>query len=614
MRKKKQMEIYKCGMEAGAAPFEKKYEETAKQIRKTSGHIDELARNQRKNKKIVDAMIDGEQQNQQRIQDLNKIVETGEKALTRYKRKTENIELMMPSVSTTCGSCGHPIESHQLVCSFCGALSKSFPYELVDFDIEKKCMVEVEELAKIIKESNCNDDDWLYQELDDKFRKMKKIKNIAYKAMKDKGEENAPVYRKIYGLTQKFFSDYRKRRIEIAVVGTVKAGKSSLINALIGTHLASVDPTPETSILVKYRTTSEGNYLKINFYTEAQWNKLWSTAKNATVFRNEYDRLGAENIKYEYLNKPQKYITCSSEELPRIMMEWSKSDTPKHFFVKEIEVGYQSDTIPHDVFLVDTPGLSDPVRYRSDITRRYIKRSDWILACITGENLSCQPEFNFLSKVISNKGGDVSKIFVVATKKDMLTNAEGEKKEKEFLIRLGELYNNDSMAVSRFAFVAAEVHLMTTQVIQGINLEPEEKKKFKKALLEIDEDLEFSDVRRKADDILKYASVNDLFDRINKVVLLNRRNYIVNGIINDYIKCMKVINENASLYLDDSKAYLKKLTEDREYDQSQIEKIEQSNRDIEILQGKIRKIRRNANSKIVLQGKESKNLVIHFFI
>lgn len=607
MRKKKQMEIYKCGMEAGAAPFEKKYEETAKQIRKTSGHIDELARNQRKNKKIVDAMIDGEQQNQQRIQDLNKIVETGEKALTRYKRKTENIELMMPSVSTTCGSCGHPIESHQLVCSFCGALSKSFPYELVDFDIEKKCMVEVEELAKIIKESNCNDDDWLYQELDDKFRKMKKIKNIAYKAMKDKGEENAPVYRKIYGLTQKFFSDYRKRRIEIAVVGTVKAGKSSLINALIGTHLASVDPTPETSILVKYRTTSEGNYLKINFYTEAQWNKLWSTAKNATVFRNEYDRLGAENIKYEYLNKPQKYITCSSEELPRIMMEWSKSDTPKHFFVKEIEVGYQSDTIPHDVFLVDTPGLSDPVRYRSDITRRYIKRSDWILACITGENLSCQPEFNFLSKVISNKGGDVSKIFVVATKKDMLTNSEGEKKEKEFLIRLGELYNNDSMAVSRFAFVAAEVHLMTTQVIQGINLEPEEKKKFKKALLEIDEDLEFSDVRRKADDILKYASVNDLFDRINKVVLLNRRNYIVNGIINDYIKCMKVINENASLYLDDSKAYLKKLTEDREYDQSQIEKIEQSNRDIEILQGKIRKIRRNLEIEI---SANSENIIV----
>lgn len=114
-------------------------------------------------------------------------------------------------------------------------------------------------------------------------------------------------------------------------------------------------------------------------------------------------------------------------------------------------------------------------------------------------------------------------------------------------------------------------------------------------------------MRRKADDILKYASVNDLFDRINKVVLLNRRNYIVNGIINDYIKCMKVINENASLYLDDSKAYLKKLTEDREYDQSQIEKIEQSNRDIEILQGKIRKIRRNLEIEI---SANSENIIV----
>ena len=112
---------------------------------------------------------------------------------------------------------------------------------------------------------------------------------------------------------------------------------------------------------------------------------------------------------------------------------------------------------------------------------------------------------------------------------------------------------------------------------------------------------------RKADDILKYASVNDLFDRINKVVLLNRRNYIVNGSINDYIKCMKVINENASLYLDDSKAYLKKLTEDREYDQSQIEKIEQSNRDIEILQDKIRKIRRNLEIEI---SANSENIIV----
>ena len=55
------------------------------------------------------------------------------------------------------------------------------------------------------------------------------------------------------------------------------------------------------------------------------------------------------------------------------------------------------------------------------------------------------------------------------------------------------------------------------------------------------------------------------------------------------------------------KAYLKKLTEDREYDQSQIEKIEQSNRDIEILQDKIRKIRRNLEIEI---SANSENIIV----
>lgn len=598
MFKKTIMEIYKQGMKDAAEPFEKKFQETGKEIRKANEHMNEIANNQRKERNIVNTLIDEAQKKQQQMQELNKNVKENKKKCSENRKKLQNMELVMSQVTSVCKSCGKPMGENQLVCSCCGKISKSDQYVLKDFNIEERCREEVKELSEIIKTSNNKEDDWLYPELDDKFRKMKKIQDIADKVMQDKGKENTAQYKEIYECTQKFFAEYRKKRIEIAIVGTVKAGKSSLINALLGRKLASVDATPETSTLIKYRTTDKGNYLKISFYTEVEWKKLWNTTERAKVFREEYSKLNAEEIKYEYLNKGQKYIPCSSEELPDTVMEWSKSDEPKHFFVKEIEVGYQSESIPHDVFLVDTPGLSDPVSYRSNITRHYIKKSDWVLACISGENLSCQPEFSFLSKVIANKGGDVSKIFVVATKKDMLTNSEGKKKEKEFLNRLGELYGKENMAVSRFAFIAAEVHLWTYLIMQGIELEKEEKKKFRKALLEIDEDLEISDVNRKFDEILKYAGVNDLFKRINDVVLVNRRKYILEMIIDDYNQCMRIINEKASSCIDKNMEYLSQLSEDREDDKNQIEKLEECIHDIEVLEQKLKRIRSDLEIQI----------------
>ena len=53
---------------------------------------------------------------------------------------------------------------------------------------------------------------------------------------------------------------------QIAIVGAIKAGKSTLINTLIGDDLASVSVTPETATLTKFRYSKE-NYVKIKFYT-----------------------------------------------------------------------------------------------------------------------------------------------------------------------------------------------------------------------------------------------------------------------------------------------------------------------------------------------------------
>ena len=53
--------------------------------------------------------------------------------------------------------------------------------------------------------------------------------------------------------------------------------------------MASVDPTPETSVLVKYHTTSSKNYIRVEFYTEKQWERLWLDVGKNSTFRQEYE-------------------------------------------------------------------------------------------------------------------------------------------------------------------------------------------------------------------------------------------------------------------------------------------------------------------------------------
>lgn len=178
MRKKKNEQIFKQGMKAGAAPFEKKFEKTAEAIYKTSSHIDQIARNQRKTKDMIDDMIVGQQEDHERLNVLNKTSQKAEKEISKYKGKSRAMELKMKSLSAVCKKCGHHMAAHQLVCSYCGAITESFPYIPDDFRIKKECLEEAKELSNTVIDADSKNDDWLYPELNEKFIKMKKSRKL----------------------------------------------------------------------------------------------------------------------------------------------------------------------------------------------------------------------------------------------------------------------------------------------------------------------------------------------------------------------------------------------------------------------------------------------------
>ena len=58
-----------------------------------------------------------------------------------------------------------------------------------------------------------------------------------------------------------------KPDLEVAIVGNIKAGKSTFINAFLKENIASVEVTPETASLTKFKY-SQTNNLTISFYKQ----------------------------------------------------------------------------------------------------------------------------------------------------------------------------------------------------------------------------------------------------------------------------------------------------------------------------------------------------------
>ena len=137
---------------------------------------------------------------------------------------------------------------------------------------------------------------------------------------------------------------------QIAFVGTIKTGKSTLINALLGRNYASMAVTPETAALTKFRS-SKRDYVRVTFYTRDEWAELWaSRTSGADVFMREYKALGAEKQKDKWIGRPPVYREIPNSEIEQELKQWSSSQSPEHYFVKEIEAGISNlpDSIPAD--------------------------------------------------------------------------------------------------------------------------------------------------------------------------------------------------------------------------------------------------------------------------
>lgn len=237
-----------------------------------------------------------------------------------------------------------------------------------------------------------------------------------------------------------FIKDAKEPEFHIALVGAIKAGKSTLINAILGEDLASSSVTPETASLTKFKASKKSNYIKLDFYSSEEWKSLWESVQSSKseVFMEKYNSLNGDLEKEKWIGKESIKIELDNFDALRYeIKKWTSCNSVTHYFVKEVEVGLVGFDIPTGVVYVDTPGLDDPVRYRSDITRNYIDRANAVLVCVNSSALTGQ-ELSTIYKVFANARYSKDKIYIVGTQIDKLEKPiEDWKKQKaEWIMQL----------------------------------------------------------------------------------------------------------------------------------------------------------------------------------
>lgn len=326
-----------------------------------------------------------------------------------------------------CPACGKEHRERRYFCSECGSFLDAEEFENKElYELPEIKMKRILENLKYVPHSKIiwNDTIDLYAKKVEAYKAL-----IALPEMADSFSTDMPEK------LNHFLGQCRNPEFQIAFVGTIKTGKSTLINSLLGHNYASMAVTPETAALTKFRSSPK-DYVNVVFYTSQEWKQLWASRTSAAdAFMKEYKELKAEAQKDRWIGHAPVYKEVDNENIEKELSVWSSSRSAEHYFVKEIEVGISSlpNDFPKQVVFVDTPGLSDPVAYRSEITKQYIERANAVFVCVEAKKLQ-KDEIDTLASVFSFSSHNKSKVHVIATHWDKMNNPKEDwKKEKEWL-------------------------------------------------------------------------------------------------------------------------------------------------------------------------------------
>lgn len=416
-----------------------------------------------------------------------------------------------------CPKCSMENETTQYFCKSCGAFLDCNEYDKSIYEFPQMKIMRIVDNLRHMKPNQPVPDE-AFEPYEKKMERLQALFSLPEFVHDETLIENMKA----------FLDICRHPNFQIAFVGTIKTGKSTLINALLGKNYASMAVTPETAALTKFRVSSQ-DYVNITFYSEKEWQELWASRHHADKFMEEYNALNAESQKDKWIGHIPLKKNLTSDEVEMELTKWSSSRSAEHYFVKEIEVGISTlaKDFPSQVVFVDTPGLFDPVAYRSELTKKYIRQANAVFVCVDAQKVQ-KDEIELISTVLSISSNNKEKVYIVATHWDKLNNPEEDwKEQKEWMIRqlTGKgFFETNEIAKSNIMYTAAYIHNLCRDYE---TLDRKQIKSLKKFALDYDYDVDFPEDRKK---MREKANIASIFSIIRDKLAKQYRKYLMEDI------------------------------------------------------------------------------------
>jgi predicted GTPase len=211
------------------------------------------------------------------------------------------------------------------------------------------------------------------------------------------------------------------QKFSIGITGVMNAGKSTMLNALMGREILGSAVVPETANLtiVKHNPTDNA---KVFYWNQQEWDRILKSAEQLESMRdfvNETNRIFGDELK-NYIKPVSRFDQVDINDLSSYTS--AEASGKKCNLVKYVELGSKLDFLSDGIEIVDTPGLDDPVIQREEITKEYISACDMMLHLMNVSQSATLKDVEFIIDALLYQ--NISKLLIVITRADTVSKEQ----------------------------------------------------------------------------------------------------------------------------------------------------------------------------------------------